>query len=227
MFENFCGFRGRCLSTVFLAIVVSCFVSASCGGTVTTTGNGSGAVTPSGAACSPYGFATASGTPSPTTTSPPTTRRGAICLTAQSFSGTSSVTLDFQGFRDSTAVCIPDGAFTFSTQAFDPVNNTCAGPVSPPSTINFALDYVGDLRRNPVCVQSSRVDFRSFVATGTPLDTTLAGLARDSILAELDFEVTNSFNRTPLGSGTAIDRNNVRCPGWSLIPTTPTPVPPS
>ncbi|HLM01008.1 MAG TPA: hypothetical protein VK400_08115 [Pyrinomonadaceae bacterium] len=223
MFEKLQRFRGQRRAAVLLAAVILCCLAASCGGPVGGGNNGAG--TPSGASCSPYGFAAPFGTPSGVSSNIPPTRMGAICLTGQSFRGTSSTALDFQGFRDSTAVCIPDGVFTFSAQGVNPNDGSCSGPVSPAVTVNFAVDYVGDMRRDPVCVQSSRVDYRSFTVTGTPLDTQVAAAAREAILAELDFQVATAFNNSPFGSRTPIERGKERCGGWTANATRPTPTP--
>jgi hypothetical protein len=224
MFENLQWFRVRYAQTaVFFGVVVLCLFAASCGQPPTQTPTPAAPAAPTGSACMPYGFSNPTFPPSAVTSTVPAARFGNVCLTGQTFSGTISFTLDFQGFRDSIAVCVPDGSFTFSTQALNPVNNTCAGPISPPVTVNFGVDYVGDYLRNPVCAMRSRVDYRNFTVTGTPLDAAVGEAAKSSILAELDFQVATRFNSIA-GSG-AIARGSERCANWMVNPTLPTPTP--
>jgi hypothetical protein len=191
------------------------------------TGSGGGgssgtAPTPSGATCSPYGFAP-NLPPTPTSSPLPAATRGAFCLTGQTFSGTFSTTINIQGFADSVGACAPDAVYRFSSRGF--VNGTCVGPVSPVTTVTFAADYVGDFRRtNPVCIQTSRIDFRSFTVTGTPLDSAIAEAAKSDIHQEFDFELATKMNGIVNGStASPVSRGSERCSGWTLNPTRPAP----
>lgn len=188
---------GRQKAALGSVMVCTAFFLAACQPGGLAGGGGTAGSAASGSSCNPYGIA---GTP------------------------LQSVLPDFQGFRDSVGLCIPDGVYNFSTRAA--VNNQCVGPTSPAVTVREGLDYVGDLRRDgsTVCVQQSRVDFRSFSVTGTPLDAPVADNAKAQTLEEVDLSVATQFNALIKGaSAPAVTRSNFRCSGWSENPNRPTP----
>jgi len=180
--------------------------------------------TPSGASCTPYGFAPNFPAFNVDQTRPNLTL-GPVCLTGQKFVGTVSLTLDIEGVKDAVGLCLPDGVYTFSSQGF--VAGSCRGPVSPPLNVNVALDYVGDFRRtNPVCIQTSRVDYRSFTVTGTPLDQAISEAAKNDIHRSLDLELATRMNGVVNGSGAAaIPSNGERCANWTQLTRRPAPTP--
>lgn len=214
---------GRQKAALGSVMVCTAFFLAACQPGGLAGGGGTAGSAASGSSCNPYGIA---GTPLQSVLPGPVPNRinGAVCMVGQSFRGTANVLPDFQGFRDSVGLCIPDGVYNFSTRAA--VNNQCVGPTSPAVTVREGLDYVGDLRRDgsTVCVQQSRVDFRSFSVTGTPLDAPVADNAKAQTLEEVDLSVATQFNALIKGaSAPAVTRSNFRCSGWSENPNRPTP----
>lgn len=184
------------------------------------------AAAPGGPTCQPYGFAP--NVPTETLMSQPQDqRRGPFCLSRQNFAGHLSATLDIGGFADSWGTCMTDASYTFSLRGAAPFGGECVGPATPGVTATVAFDHVADSprpRRNPMCINGSRVDYRSFQLTGTPADARLEAEFKAQLHEQLDIQVAKRMTELYFGNqAVPVTAANARCPGWAPASTKPTP----